>query len=152
MLRQLLTSDGLYKNFLAVIRAIAGIIIAKYGLEVFKADGMKGNFDWLTDLHMPAPHFMAYLGKLTELIGGGLLAIGLFTRLVTIPLIINMGVIIFLWARAISGATSNCRSCYYFFSPFSSSPAQVSGASIIGCSTGKIKAESDFSCQFVVGS
>ena len=99
MLRQLLTSDGLYKNFLAVIRAIAGIIIAKYGLEVFKADGMKGNFDWLTDLHMPAPHFMAYLGKLTELIGGGLLAIGLFTRLVTIPLIINMGVIIFFMGK-----------------------------------------------------
>ena len=99
MLRQLLTSDGFYKNFLAIIRAIAGIIIAKYGLEVFKADGMKGNFDWLTDLHMPAPHFMAYLGKLTELIGGGLLAIGLFTRLVTIPLIINMGVIIFFMGK-----------------------------------------------------
>ena len=99
MLKQWLTSEGYYKNFLAVIRAIAGIIIAKYGLEVFKANSMQGNFDWLTDLHMPAPHFMAYLGKLTELIGGGLLAIGLFTRLVTIPLIINMGVIIFFMGK-----------------------------------------------------
>ncbi|HJP63213.1 MAG TPA: DoxX family protein [Mucilaginibacter sp.] len=99
MLKQWLTSEGYYKNFLAVIRAIAGIIIAKYGLEVFKADSMKGAIDWLTDLHMPAPHFMAYLGKLTELIGGGLLAIGLFTRLVTIPLIINMGVIIFFMGK-----------------------------------------------------
>ncbi|HTI60826.1 DoxX family protein [Mucilaginibacter sp.] len=99
MLKQLLSSEGFYKNLLVIIRAISGIIIAKYGLEVFKANSMQGNFDWLTDLHMPAPHFMAYLGKLTELVGGALLAIGLFTRLVTIPLIINMGVIIFFMGK-----------------------------------------------------
>lgn len=99
MLKQLLSSEGFYKNLLVIIRAISGIIIAKYGLEVFEANSMQGNFDWLTDLHMPAPHFMAYLGKLTELVGGALLAIGLFTRLVTIPLIINMGVIIFFMGK-----------------------------------------------------
>jgi putative oxidoreductase len=39
---------------------------------------------------------MAYVGKITELVGGLLLAIGLFTRPAVIALVINMAVITFI--------------------------------------------------------
>jgi putative oxidoreductase len=37
---------------------------------------------------------MAYLGKATELVGGILLIAGLFTRFVSIPLVIDMSVVV----------------------------------------------------------
>jgi len=39
---------------------------------------------------IPHPYFNAVLSAYTELIGGGLIAVGLLTRIVAIPLIINM--------------------------------------------------------------
>ena len=39
---------------------------------------------------IPHPYFNAVLSAYTELIGGGLMAVGLLTRIVAIPLIINM--------------------------------------------------------------
>ncbi|SHN36853.1 DoxX family protein [Mucilaginibacter sp. OK098] len=99
MLKQLLSSNAILKNWMILIRIIIGIIIAKYGLEIFNHDKMKGNVAWLTDIHLPTPVFMAYLGKATELIGGGLLIIGLCTRLASIALVINMAVITFLMGK-----------------------------------------------------
>lgn len=99
MLKQLLSSNTIMKNWLILVRIFAGIIIAKYGLEIFNHDKMKGNTDWLTDIHLPAPVFMAYLGKATELIGGILLIIGLCTRLAAMALVITMSVIIFLMGK-----------------------------------------------------
>jgi putative oxidoreductase len=77
-----------------IIRVIIGILIAAYGLEISDAEKMKGNVAWLTDIHFPAPVFMAFLGKITELAGGILLIAGLCTRLVSIPLAIDMSVVI----------------------------------------------------------
>jgi putative oxidoreductase len=94
MLKRLLATEPILENGLVIIRIIVAILIAAYGLEVFEADKMKSNIAWLTDIHFPAPVFMAYLGKITELAGGILLAVGLFTRLVSIPLIIDMVVVI----------------------------------------------------------
>ena len=99
MFKQLLSSNAILKNCLVLVRIFAGIIIAKYGLEVFNHDKMKGNADWLTDIHLPAPVFMAHLGKGTELIGGILLIIGLCTRLAAIALVITMSVVIFLMGK-----------------------------------------------------
>jgi putative oxidoreductase len=39
---------------------------------------------------IPFPHFNAVLSAYTELLGGGLIVVGLLTRIVAIPLIINM--------------------------------------------------------------
>ena len=90
------TSNGLWDAGGVILRVAAGLIIFKYGLEIFSADKMKGYSDWLTDLNFPASEALAYTGKLSELVGGLLMALGLFTRIAAIPLIITMIVIGFI--------------------------------------------------------
>ncbi|MDO8461470.1 MAG: DoxX family protein [Deltaproteobacteria bacterium] len=46
--------------------------------------------DFFSSLHIPMPLFNAYLVGFTELIGGALLFLGLFSRLAAIPLAISM--------------------------------------------------------------
>jgi putative oxidoreductase len=46
--------------------------------------------DWFGSLGIPFPHFNAYLAAGTELLGVVLLTLGLFTRLISLPLIIVM--------------------------------------------------------------
>ena len=90
------TSGGLWEAGAVILRVVAGLIIFKYGLEIFSADKMKGYTDWLTDLNFPAPAVMAYTGKVCELIGGLLMTLGLLTRVAAIPLILTMSVIGFI--------------------------------------------------------
>ncbi|WP_238582325.1 HvfX family Cu-binding RiPP maturation protein [Cellvibrio sp. OA-2007] len=52
-----------------------------------------GNTEW--GLGLPLPWLMAFLATATELVGAVLLVLGLFTRLISIPLIITMLVAIF---------------------------------------------------------
>jgi putative oxidoreductase len=81
---------------LALVRLIAGGLIAYHGLAVFDSEGMREMGTWLaTDLHMPAGLLMAYLAKGTEFFGGLLLAIGLFTRPAAALLIVTMAVAVF---------------------------------------------------------
>jgi|ERR1041385_7530839 len=94
MLKRLLTTEVIFENWLVIIRIIIGVFMAVYGLEISDPEKMKGNVAWLTDIHFPAPVFMAYLGKATELVGGILLIAGLFTRFVSIPLVIDMSVVV----------------------------------------------------------
>ena len=94
--KSLFNPDGLWEAGAVILRVTAGMIIFKYGLEIFSADKMKGYFDWLADLNFPAPEWMAYTGKTCELAGGLLMTLGLFTRLAAIPLIITMSVIGFI--------------------------------------------------------
>ena len=90
------TSRIQLENYLVLIRVITGIIIAYYGLRTFDKGHMEGNIAWLTDIHFPFPALMAYLGKITELVGSILLILGLFTRIVCMLLIITMSVITFI--------------------------------------------------------
>ena len=90
------TSNGLWETGAVMLRVIAGAIIFKYGLEIFSDDKMNGYISWLTDLKFPFPETMAYIGKVCELAGGLLMALGLFTRLAAIALIITMAVIGFI--------------------------------------------------------
>jgi len=94
--KNIFTSNGLWEAGAVILRVVAGLIIFKYGLEIFSADTMKGYTDWLTDLNFPASEAMAYTGKICELVGGLLMAFGLFTRLAAIPLLITMSVIGFV--------------------------------------------------------
>jgi uncharacterized membrane protein YphA (DoxX/SURF4 family) len=94
--RNLFTSKALWETGAVILRMFAGLIMFKYGFEIFEPDKMKGYTDWLTDLKFPAPAAMAYAGKISELVGGLFMALGLFTRLVAIPLIITTAVIAFV--------------------------------------------------------
>ena len=97
--QQLISSLGLWHTGILLVRVMTGLIILHYGLELFNPDKMTGYQQWLTDIHFPVPFLMAWLGKATELAGGGLLMIGLFTRFVSIPLIITMGVVTFIMGK-----------------------------------------------------
>ncbi|HEX7847650.1 MAG TPA: DoxX family protein [Chitinophagaceae bacterium] len=96
MRKQLLTAKGLWETGSVILRVMAGLTIFKYGLEIFSADKMNGYADWLTDLKFPLPAFMAYAGKICELAGGIFLAIGLFTRISAVALVITTFVIAFV--------------------------------------------------------
>jgi len=50
---------------------------------------------WFESMGMPFPTVNAYLAATTEILGVGLLVLGLFTRLISLPLIIIMIVAIF---------------------------------------------------------
>jgi len=69
-------------------------MIFPYGIELFKPAAMKDLQAFLTDIHWPMPIFFSYVAKLVELVGAVLLALGLFTRLIAIPLMFNMVVVI----------------------------------------------------------
>ena len=90
------TANGLWETGAVILRVIAGMTIFKYGLEIFSEDKMSGYISWLAELKFPSPETMAYIGKVCELAGGLLMALGLFTRIAAIPLIITMVVIGFI--------------------------------------------------------
>jgi putative oxidoreductase len=99
MFKKLFTSRSFLENWLASVRVVTGILIAIVGFEVFDKGRMNGNVAWLTDLHFPVPHFMAYLGKAAELIGGIFLALGLLVRLMSVILVVDMFVITFIMGQ-----------------------------------------------------
>jgi putative oxidoreductase len=96
MLRKFLSSKVISENGLALIRMMAGMLILVHGFGLFHQGHMEGNVAWLTDLHFPAPVFMAYLGKGAEFIGGIFLVLGLLARFTAVVLMINMAVITFV--------------------------------------------------------
>ncbi len=80
---------------LLIIRVITGAFMIYHGWEIFDSEKMNEYSKWMTDLKFPAPAFMAYLGKGSELIGGILLLIGWLTRPAAIILAITMSAIAF---------------------------------------------------------
>lgn len=94
--KMIATSNGAWHAGAIILRVVAGLILFRYGLEIFSEDTMAGYVSWLIDLGFPYPRVMVTIGKVIELFGGLLMAIGLFTRLVAIPLIITMSVICFV--------------------------------------------------------
>lgn len=96
MLKKLLESNQMLPTGLDIIRILSGGIIISYGLEIFNSEQISGYTEWLKDVKIPFPLAMTYLGKMSELICGFCLMIGLFTRLSTLPLMITMCVINFI--------------------------------------------------------
>ncbi len=86
----------IYRSGFTFARLMTGIILIKVGWEIFSAETMSGYIQWLTDIKFPFPKPMAYLGKLAELAGGVALILGLFTRILCVPVIITMFVITFI--------------------------------------------------------
>lgn len=81
---------------LDIIRILVGGIIISFGLEILDTEQMEGYTEWLNKVGMPLSEFMAYIGKLSEVVFGTLLLIGLFTRLSTVPLMATMFVVNFI--------------------------------------------------------
>ncbi len=96
MLKRILFANKPYDLGLTIVRIFLGITIIPYGMELFQAEAMTGYSSWLTDKSVPLPVFMAYVGKVAELLGGFFLIFGLFTRLSSLFLIITMAVITFV--------------------------------------------------------
>lgn len=55
-----------------------------------KIHNLEGMTERFTDWGIPAPAFNAALSGWTELAGGALIMVGLFTRLVSVPMFVNM--------------------------------------------------------------
>lgn len=81
---------------LAIIRIILGVFMIFHGWELFDPVKMNEYSKWMVDLKLVAPTFMPYLGKTIEFVAGIFLVVGLFTRIVVIPLAFTMAFICFV--------------------------------------------------------
>lgn len=75
---------------LALIRIITGLLMVYHGWEVFDNTKMAEYAKWQNFSNYASPAAMVYLGKGAELIAGILLALGLFTRIGAIILVVTM--------------------------------------------------------------
>ena len=73
-----------------VARIIIGIIFVAHGWQKFFTWGIGTTADNFQAMGVPAPTVSAWFSALVELVGGGLLILGLATPLVAVLLIINM--------------------------------------------------------------
>jgi putative oxidoreductase len=71
-----------------LVRLFVGYFFLETGWG--KVNNIEGMTERFTDWGIPFAHFNAVLSGYTELIGGTLVLVGLFTRVVSIPMIINM--------------------------------------------------------------
>lgn len=89
--RQMLGSMGLL-----LVRLFLGLGLAAHGYAKFSSEsGIAGFAGFLKSLGVPSPEIMAYVSAGTELIGGVLVAIGLFTRPAAAIVAFNMFVAAF---------------------------------------------------------
>lgn len=83
---------------ITIARVVMGVIFFKAGsgklFGWFGGYGIEAATDFFKDLGIPYPDLNAYLVGTTELLGGAVLILGLFTRLAVIPLCITMVVAI----------------------------------------------------------
>lgn len=86
-MQKILSTNGAWHIGIALVRIMAGIFIFRYGRELFNIDDL---LKFLTDVKWPLPVFSGYTAKIIELAGGVLLALGLFTRIVCVLLMIVM--------------------------------------------------------------
>ena len=75
---------------LTFIRIIIGLLMIYHGWEVFDKAKMGEYATWESFNNYASPAIMVYIGKGAELIAGVLLALGLFTRIAAVILIVTM--------------------------------------------------------------
>jgi len=80
--------SNLYSLPLLAIRLI--LAYGFYNPAKMKLDNMPDIISWFSDLGIPFPTVNAYLAAYSEAAGVALLTLGLATRLISIPLIIDM--------------------------------------------------------------
>jgi putative oxidoreductase len=67
---------------ITMLRIVTGVIYAQHGYAKFQ--GLEGTSGFFAGLGIPIPEFMAMAVAAIEGIGGGLIVIGLFTRIVSV--------------------------------------------------------------------
>ena len=80
---------------LTLVRLIVGFFMMYHGFEIFNEKIMNGYLQWDMFKNSSSAKTMVYIGKATELLGGILLFLGLFTRVACLLLIITMSYITF---------------------------------------------------------
>ena len=79
---------------LLLLRLVVGVVFICHGAQkvfgVFGGPGMAGFTGMLEQMGIPYAALAAWAAALAELVGGGLLLIGLLTRLAAIPPLANM--------------------------------------------------------------
>lgn len=94
---------GLYEKFspysYALIRFAAGGVLVPHGIEKIVHNRAQGLATSIANHHLPAPLLLAWLAIFAESIAAVCVAIGLFTRLAALTILIEMTVIIavFQW-------------------------------------------------------
>jgi putative oxidoreductase len=82
---------------LLLLRILFGLGIMLHGVDtMMREGGMEGMAKSVEGLGFPAPTFFAYCAKLSEIVGGAFVMIGLFTRPACLFLMITMSVAAFL--------------------------------------------------------
>lgn len=80
----LASSDTMTQTAITVLRLFIGPCFIVHALGklgvVGPGKGMDGFVNWLRDLGVPFPALQARMAMLTELVGGGLITLGLLTR------------------------------------------------------------------------
>ncbi|MGH3384625.1 MAG: DoxX family protein, partial [Nocardioidaceae bacterium] len=72
-----------------LLRVGVGLVFAAHGWQKYD-DGVENFEPVLVSIGVPQPELVAWLMTIAEGVGGVLLIVGLFTRLVTVPLIAIM--------------------------------------------------------------
>ncbi len=85
-----------FRSAAAIVRIICGLFMVYHGWEVFSTEPIDTYTGWLTDKHFPEPRLWAYMGKGVELVGGLLLVFGIFTKLSSLVLMLDMLFITFV--------------------------------------------------------
>jgi putative oxidoreductase len=93
------SSKGVWSNGIFIVRIFTAVMIIPHGMEIFDNKGMTDLSVFLSESHIPAAHILSYVAKISELLGGVLIAVGLFTKYITIPLIISMAVVIYVMGQ-----------------------------------------------------
>lgn len=90
---KLITNCNVVEQKLRDISLLLVRLILAYGFfnpALMKAKDVSAIVEWFESIHIPFPMLNAYLATGTELLGVVLLALGLFTRIISIPLIFTM--------------------------------------------------------------
>jgi len=88
-----MTSEGAFDFALLIIRLFIGpcfVVHALGKLGIVGTGNMAGFTSWLEDLGVPFAGVQARAAMLSELVGGGLLTVGLFTRPACLLLVATM--------------------------------------------------------------
>lgn len=84
--------NELSKFGLTIIRIWIGMAMIKYSYPVVLNNDFHSFGDWLATLNIPLPHFMAYVSKGGEFLGGIMLTLGAATRIGAFLILANMTV------------------------------------------------------------
>ena len=75
---------------LLAARMLLGVVLIAHGWQKLDEQGIQGTAAGFDSMGIPAPLAAAYFATFVELVGGALLVLGLFTRLVGVLVVGNM--------------------------------------------------------------